>query len=347
MVRAQGFVSDERGDRAITSNLELTAYITVIFLSSFIAMRRDQTTYTRQSFFAFAASYFLLCYFSRMAGLDGDFRNYVANLFSFNLDFHYTREPYIWLGTRPVFWLTRSPEWTFLIFDMIAGVMTYIAFKAMSAPKYALYSFACFFPFILGQQNVLRQWHAAILVLLALALFRAGRRSYPWPLLISPLAHNVAVIFWPVVFAGSQKLLHRLAFYFGLGMVPVALIMGKDTKSGTATGANLSMAYISVLAMFLILYCLLSKLKLKGRKITDAKLLFAAVLITFASYFVISSAGSERVGMFSLMLIYPILAVRIEDLGTFRTPMRVLFANAGFWPIFMFSSRDFLLPWVN
>lgn len=322
---------------------ELIAQLAVLAIATLMTLGARSPHYTKYTFLSFMLVTMGLSVTVRTAGYDIDIEMYASQMRSPSLDVYYVKEPLFWIGSRGLFWLLGNDTYVFLVYDLITFGLVYLAFKNLSVPKYALYAFVCFFPFILGIQNVYRQWISAALLLYSLSLTMRGNTRWSiFTALLAPTAHNASAIFWTLLICHKRGLIANAAFASAIVLTPVVMIMGLDSKSSAETGANLSALYLVMLILFLAGYCALCGFTLRNNEITVAKQMVASIFIVVFGILLLSPAGAERLGMYALMLLYPLLALKIDTIKDLRVPLRLAFTHLGFWPIMLFGTAAFL-----
>ena len=317
-------------------------YSVLLIISAFFMVKR-KTINSNNLFFCF-----FIITFAAMSAImrltpEGDFTSYTNALRMNSFIFYYIREPVVWLGQRYLFSILQSTYWTFVIFDVMIALVLYKALKRVDLPQYAYYSFLAFFPFVMGFNNVYRQWVAAVFFLYAFTLIR-DRSSWGWLwYILSILAHNVAGVFVPLLFVDYKSSFKKIVFIFLLLSTPALISFGGSSKASTETGASLELAYLTLLFAIFIFYAASDKLKIKFSDIKNYKSLWVVFYISGLATLMLSSGIAERVSMFSLMLIYPYIALKIET--NFKKPylMRLIFAVSGLLPLFLFSSGALIL----
>lgn len=328
----------------MTFTAETWTYISVVVLASGLALFYARPVYDLHRLLVFLSVGFCLALTVRDAGFDADIRQYALAMHTDGYGFYFLREPIVWLGMRYLYDVLNSEVAVLLTFDLIGLAIAYAAFAKLKAPWYALFGFLCFFPFVLGMQNIYRQWLSALFLLLAYSVARSGSWWRYLFAIVASLTHNVAFLFWPLLFSSSRTRSARAFFWIGILLVPVAIEIGLETKSSAATGANLAWAYLGLLVLLLVAHYAMRLLPLRTRSVVpDSRLLLASLIIVGAGVGSLSSASAERVGMFALMICYPLIAVRLEQLPIARLPARLAFIHFGFWPIFFFGTAGFLI----
>jgi hypothetical protein len=325
-------------------SIELGYYLAIVLLTIFFALKN---TIVRNE------SLFKLLWFTQFLGLscvvrlkfDTDIVTYASSMDSSSLLLYYLKEPVVWLGQRYLYYVLDSSYLVFLIFDSIVALFLYAALRRISAPQYLYFSILLFFPFVLGMQNVYRQWVACILFLYSFSVvITGGSRTKSYAVfLLSVLSHNVAGIFLPLLFILKRKPLGVLVFYMAMLISVLGIYLGADTKSSPDTGANLSVAYIAMMVTFIVLFVALDKGIISKNSALTYKLQLIFLTIVVTSFLVLSSGGAERVSMFAIIVIYPFIGLKIESRIKQKVPIRIIFSLFGFVPIFLFGTSKFLV----
>ncbi|CAK0764683.1 membrane hypothetical protein [Gammaproteobacteria bacterium] len=104
-------------------------------------------------------SFFILSAYSlvvRYAGFDIDMNTY-ANALTFNdMQLYYLREPVYWIGSKFIYQVIPEPELVFFIYDVLCISIVLSVCNRLRLPKYFVYLWFCFFPCVMGMQNVFR-----------------------------------------------------------------------------------------------------------------------------------------------------------------------------------------------
>ena len=314
-----------------------------LLIISAVFMAKRKTINSNKLFFCLFILTFAVMSATIRLTLENDFISYNSALKTNSLQFYYIREPVVWLGQRYFFSILQSAYWTFVAFDLIIALVLYKALQRIDLPQYAYFSFLAFFPFVMGFNNIYRQWVASIFFLYAFTLIR-DRTSWAWLwYFLSILSHNVAGVFIGLLFVNHTSFFKKTVFIFLLLLTPVLISFGGASKAGTKTGASLELAYLALIIAILIFYAASDKLKIKFADIKDYKFLWVVLYISGVATLFLSSGIAERVSIFSLMLIYPYLVLKIETNFKQKYFLRLIFAISGLLPLFLFSSGALIL----
>ncbi|WP_338608585.1 EpsG family protein [Pelagibacterium nitratireducens] len=320
--------------------MELVLYTSVVLIAISFSYRTTPIG-NRAAFDIFVvAGFFVLSTSVRLAEFDADIQTYAQRMEETALNFYYLREPVVWLGHRLLFGITRSHVMTLVASDVIFFSLVVRSFRRFGLPQYAIIAFIAFFPFILGMQNVYRQWVSSCLAIYALSLAdrHLGRAALAF--LLAVLSHNVAVLFFPIVFSRLSSSLRLSALMVGTLLVPAALLLGAETKSESSTGLRLEHFYLFLISMAAVATFSLRTMTWKSWTLTAC--VFSTYVVAWSTA-TLSSAGSERVALFALTLLYPSLVLSIEDNLVDKAAARIALSGLGFLPVILFDVRTFII----
>lgn len=324
--------------------MELNSYLFIILLSIFFSTREKLISSTLLFFVLWFLVYLSLAIVVR-ANFDRDINVYASAMSYTSTSLYYLKEPVIWLGQRIVYGFTQDHVITFIIFDIFAGVVLFATLKNFEIPQYGYFSILAFFPFVLGMQNVYRQWISMILFLysFSFAWNSSGRfRSFIW-FLIAVASHHAAAIFLPLLFAGQRKLSGNFIWGLSLCISFAGIFLGTETKSHGESGADLRMVYLTILGLFIIVLFGLDQGSIKKRRLIEYKIFIGLFILSAFSAITLSSTGAERVSMFCLMILYPIIINVIEQTILQRLPVRISVSILGFLPMVLFDVSNFIM----
>lgn len=324
--------------------MELIFYLGLAVLSIFFSIRCNVIANTRIFFIFWIVAYSSLVLVVRKT-FDVDINNYASSMSYSSFSIYYIREPIVWLGQRYLFGWLQDPFHVFVIFDLLAGILLFRTLRNFNLPQYAFFSILIFFPFVLGMQNVYRQWVASIIFLYSFSLTWNQSDSVKryTAFLLSVMSHNVAAIFVPLLFIKKRKVLGKLMWYGSFLVAILGIKMGADTKSSADTGSDLTLAYLFLITFFIFLIPLLDRGVVRKLRKLEYKLVGSLLLLSSCSIVFLSSAGAERVSMFCLLVAYPILVLLFEDRFKQKFLIRTLFSLLGFIPMLLFSVSKFIL----
>lgn len=324
--------------------MELLFYLGLAVLSIFFSLRRNAVANTRIFFIFWIVAYSSLVLVVRNT-FDVDINTYASSMSSSSLSIYYLKEPIVWLGQRYLFSWVQDPLYVFVIFDLLAGILLFRTLKNFNLPQYAFFSILIFFPFVLGMQNIYRQWVASIIFLysFSLAWNQSDSVKRYTAFLLSVMSHNVAAIFVPLIFISKRKVLGKLMWYVSFLVAILGIRLGAETKSSTDTGSDLTLVYLFLITFFIFLIPLLDRGVVRKLRKLEYKLLGSLFLLSICSIVFLSSAGAERVSMFCLLVAYPILVLLFEDRFKQKILTRTLFSLLGFIPMLLLSVSKFIL----
>lgn len=276
---------------------------------------------------------------------DADLVTYEAAM-SLNLQsIYYWREPLVWIGQRYLFRLTESSYFTFFIYDIAAGLSVFLALRKLGAPQYFYFSILLFFPFILGMQNIYRQWISSIFFLLAFSYSVSGesRVKTIFFFLLAFASHNLAAVFLPILFLRTATMAGKFGWLFLLMISVLGVYYASDTKSSANTGADLSLVYLFLILLLPVVYAVLDRGRVNRADYALYRLLISILIIAASSVAFLSSSGAERVVMFALTVIFPMISIRIEQRVFGAAVARMMMTLLGFVPILLFGTSSFII----
>ena len=324
--------------------MELFYYLLVVLFGILFSLKKSLIKNSTVFFVVWFLVYFALVIIVRNK-FDVDINTYANLMSSSSLSIYYLKEPVVWLGQRYVFGLTQDAFTVFVIYDVILGVLLYKALINFNVPQYVFFSILVFFPFVLGMQNVYRQWVASILFLYSFSFIwneRVYFKAYSF-FALSFLAHNVAAVFLPLLLVRKRKAFGKLFWLLSFVVPFIGIYLGAATKSSSDTGFDLSAAYLILLFFFICLVLLLDKGVFRIIRNFEYRLLLSLFVLSTSATLLLSSTGGERVSMFSLMIAYPILANLFEERFRQKVLIRMSFTVMGFAPMFFISVSKFIV----
>lgn len=257
---------------------------------------------------------FFLIYFStvRYSGWDTDFYySYVPNL-SDGLLGGYIYQPFIWLGTRSIYYIVGSPEITFLIFDMLLVLSMLYSQKKSQKPLYYVLLFLLFFPSVLGVNNVYRQFAASCFFFSAYMLIdsRQTKKSFFF-LILAILSHTAIITLAPVLL--FKYLFNKNSRFvipiFVLSVFSLMLISRYYSYGSYEynTGTVSYIGYIFVFCFFVFFVFFVKALTSLDMSlkyfIKDFTGVFYVVFLTLVFIFVSNSVGIKRISLLSMMVV--------------------------------------------
>ncbi len=320
--------------------MELVAYASILILAVGFSYRTNPINNTLAYYGLATGCFFALSLLVRFGGFDADIANYATEMHRTGFALYYLREPVIWLGQRWLLYLLQSEALVFVVTDMLCFAAVAAAHRNLRLPQYALFALIVFFPFVMGMQNVYRQWVGACLALYA---FSVADRHLVRSLLVFGLAlasHNVTALFFPIVFSRARPEISLPLAAAGLFVAPLALYFGEGSKSSADTGLSLELLHLVVITAVALF------ISLPTWKAWDRPRLIAgaySIFLMICSILILSSAGAERVSLSILMLLFPSLVMAVDYRFSGMPLMRALFSVACFTPMLLFGVRSFIL----
>ncbi len=259
--------------------------------------------------------------------------------------FYTLREPVVWIGVPFLHYLLNNRIATFLIVDVLTGLIVYRAMHDLDDGDGRMFAMApaimTSYVFLLGQQNVWRQHVAFVILLLAVASRARRRRGSIFLFILSFLAHNATALFlgyW-IDTGREQRLRYGTLLTFG-AVILMLYVLPSLRKSAEATALNTEYLYVAF-AGAVILISLYANTGLLSAIGTPSLLNFLGFVPAVA---VLASAPFERIAMMFLVLIVIDIqrhhqALHIGSVETQHAAFLLLVT-----PTFLFqSSRVFLL----
>lgn len=324
--------------------MELLVYFFLLLIAIYLALTKNKRDYSAKFFFFFSLSCLLLSLTVRLSSFDADIVNYASSMLWEKINFYILREPVVWLSLRHIYKITGSPVATFVTSDMILLTFLFLFAKHLKLPRYALFGLLIFFPIILGFQNVYRQFAATIFLFGALAYIRENSVKGLLLFLMAALCHNMALIFLPLLIYIRHGRGYKLLSFLVAILIVAAMKFTAHTKSAVSTGLPMELAYLSVLLTLIFFIIGIYQLRVNQRNRFDIQQLLIFLIIQSGAVIILASAPAERIGMLSLVLIYPMIVKLIETKFKNKVSLRLSILFLGFIPILVFqSTRDFLL----
>ena len=195
--------------------LELFSYIILCFISILFAYKEGKFSNMEplpRKVFAFSIGivWFIIV---RISGFDIDINTYVSYLdekatLLFLMNSSYFLREFIFWGSFMGGYIILQDK--ILILLLIDTIVLYFLIKTIINFRLPFYSFSlllCFFPNLMGYENVYRQYIATILTLYSISLayknsffLRTNEfKSYIF-IIIAAFCHNVAFLFFPFIF---------------------------------------------------------------------------------------------------------------------------------------------------
>ena len=218
--------------------------------------------------------------------------------------FYTLREPVVWIGVPFLHYLLNNRIATFLIVDVLTGLIVYRAMHDLDDGDGRMFAIApaimTSYVFLLGQQNVWRQHVAFVILLLAVASRVRSRPGSIFLFMLSFLAHNATALFFGYWIDTGRAHRFRYGPLLTFGAVILMLYaLPSLGKSASATALNTEYLYVAfaVAVSLTLLYATTGLLSPVG---TPALLNFLGFAPAVA---VLASAPFERISMIFLVLI--------------------------------------------
>lgn len=259
--------------------------------------------------------------------------------------FYFIREPIVWFSQRLLFNFIQSELLTFIICDLILGLILFRSLKNLNSPYYLYFAILCSFPFILGIQNIYRQFTAEIFMLYFLSISIKNKPSSIKKysvFIIAILSHNVSGLFSPLV-AIFEKRNKLLKIFISLVFTFLSIIIGRSSKSMASSGIAMEAAYLFVFLGIIIFLLLKDNLRIIQESFVNYSTLALLLIIGLIAFFTLFSIGSERVFIFILFLSFPIIAEKVEERFKQIPIVRILYTFFFFIPMFLSGIRVFII----
>lgn len=220
------------------------------------------------------------------------------------LSFYTLREPVVWLGGPALHRLLNDHVATFLVVDILTGLVVFRSMKALDDGSGRMTFLAptviASYVFLLGQHNVWRQHIAFALLLWAIASRSRNRRRALVLFVLACLAHNAAAVFAGYWFDAGRRGGRRYGPLITLaGVMAIAILFPWLRKSSADTALNTEVLYLLVagsLALLLV-YANAGAFPAAWPPALLNFLAFTPAVLTLAS------APFERIAMMFLVLI--------------------------------------------
>ncbi len=283
----------------------------------------------------------------RLSGYDSDIQTYMGAMDFDSYSFYYLKEPVVWIGQRFLYDMLGSKFVVFLVFDAVGGFFVFAALTRINVPQYLYFSILLFFPFVMGFQNVYRQWLSMCIFLFAFGtVYQKHYRLAPVIFIYFPIAvasHNVSAVFFSLIVLLKRSQMFKVLSLVILLALPVALVFFEGTKSSANTGLDLSLLYVFSILVFSIFMFLINRRCVNASKGINFVVCVYILVVALFSWFFLSSTSSERVSMFGLMVVYVLLAKDIDLRVKQKFISRVCVSSCGFFPLFVFGTRSFII----
>lgn len=316
--------------------MEVAAHLLYTLLSSPTIFLRS--AFTNLKFLI----YFLTClyiFIFRLAGPDADINVYLeAATYDYNPIYYYLREPVVWFGLIFVNNIIGDPQTSLFIFDLLLISCLYFT---VHQKRYGVSLFIIWcssFIFLLGLQNVYRQYASLTFILCGLTLLNDRKNTVAsLYFCLAILSHNAAVFLLPI-FASRIIGAHQWFTLFLASSLLGALVLHMNTeKSFSSTGSDARSIYVLVIIILSSVDLLLKKVSTKFWEY------FALYLLVAFLYTILGPAQFERAMMYYLtLIIFNLVSCNFYYQFNHVTVRSLLFLI--FTPsIYLFSARHILI----
>ena len=194
-------------------------------------------------------------FFYRMAGADEDIEVYlVAADYGFSLNFYFLREPFVWYSLIGINTILDNPVWSLLVLDFVVLASLFCALHRVNYGIPLLLIWCTSFIFLLGVQNVYRQYASMTFMLCSLIFTSENKRKHGlFFFILAIAAHNAALFIFPAYIYRFSKRYKIIYSIFGIVVVSVLLHLTSSQKSVSSTGINAGFLYISLFLFLLSL----------------------------------------------------------------------------------------------
>ena len=322
--------------------MELIAYVILAAGAYFVLVTRR-----RRILYCWFALYVVYSVIVRIMPPTIDMVTYSAAMTVWppRLTFYTLREPVVWIGVSFLHYILNDRIATFLIVDVLTGLIVYRALRDLDEGDGRMLFMAptimVSYVFLLGQQNVWRQHIALVILLWALASRIKNQRGAIFLFILSFLSHNATALlfgYWLDIGRPRHKRYGPLITL--AGVITILFTLPSLQKSGVATALNTEFLYVALVSGIVLILLYANTGRLFGID-TPSIMNFLAFIPAVA---ILESAPFERVSMMFLVLIildiqrrHQSLHLRALDVQNLATLLLVI-------PVFLFrSTRIFLL----
>lgn len=324
--------------------MELIAYLCLITLSIIASTAKYQSISERTASAVAVISFAILSATVRIKGFDDDINVYAQRMTEWDFSAYYLREFAFWVPIKLLHAVIQNPTAVLIITDVLTYALILAALRNFRLPAYACLAVICIFPFVMGMQNVYRQWIAAAMLLYAVSAAGKNPALAGLAVVSAVFTHNAAALFVGAIIPllpipGRLKVLGLLVSAFS---VPLIMHIGSGTRGLATSGADLRLVYLGLVGAGAVAIAWLLDLGGKEGKERAAYLAYLPFVVAL-SIPLLAHAGSERAGMYAVFLLYPFGILAIERLGKLAPFVRVLIPILGFAPVLMFSTKIFII----
>ena len=302
--------------------LELFSYIILCFISILFAYKEGKFSNMEplpRKVFAFSMGivWFIIV---RISGFDIDINTYVSYLdekatLLFLMNSSYFLREFIFWGSFMGGYIILQDK--ILILLLIDTIVLYFLIKTIINFRLPFYSFSlllCFFPNLMGYENVYRQYIATILTLYSISLayknsffLRTNEfKSYIF-IIIAAFCHNVAFLFFPLIFFLKKRF--KLGILLSIQIYIVLPILS-SSKSEGETGDVPVEFFLATTIFLYVFYLIVNSFKLSKTNIYFLSFLF---ILTTESIIVLTGVASKRIVMFALNIILIFIIISLQN----------------------------------
>lgn len=316
---------------------ELAAFL-ILACASYVALRTRAHMAVITCFFVYVVYSIIV----RSAPPEADMVVYYETAVSApSWKFYYFREPILWYGSNILYRLTGDVVTAFVVIDIIVGVLVLWAMHSLDCGDGRMYALAptilSSFVFLLGQQNILRQHLALVLLLCAIGLRSRSVVGGALLMLFSGLSHNVSTVLSGYWIDCSDEKGRRLGRVLTMGAtIGIFVLWSVVRRAAADTGMDTRHLY---LAVFLLLAGMITYARLGRLEVYDHR---SSAIVNFfiisPTLFVLSSAQFERIAMIYYLLALIEVYRYADAIGIRRVEIMNMVYVALVVPIFVFPN---------
>ncbi len=277
---------------------------------------------------------------------DADIPGYTDSMRWTEVPDRYRFEPLLWTGLAASYGVLQDERLTLLCADTVGLVVLAFGLHQLKAPAYSWYALILFFPVVLGMQNGLRQYFAAVCFLWSFAIADRAPRRAGVVAMFAVLTHSTTLVMLPLLGARSPIRAVRFAAVLGSIAVAIGLHWAAQVKGEKEVGFDFASVYLAVVSCILIVSLLLD-LPSAAKPIPglEPAVWTAATIVMVGAFCFLSSAWVERIGMFALIVGFIPLCLAIERRRRHLRLCRVVTILSGSVPLVIVpTTRKFVLP---
>lgn len=328
--------------------MELPYFIFILLIGILFSSNKYLIKKERYFFLIWFSIYFSLSLIVR-ENLLGDIATYAKLMDNPKFIIHaseiyYLKEPVVWLGQRFLFYIFQNARLVFISTDIFVGLVLYSALKNLRVPQYIYFSILIFFPFVIGMQMIYRQWVSSIFFLYAFSFVWDSKNLKAFFVyFLSILSHNMSSIFFAILFIQRKRSFGNIIWIFSLLISILGVYIGSNINIPVESGADLSLGYIFLIFSFILFLIIIDRNIIKKIRIKEYKLIISLLTISFFAFIFNGSVATERISMFSLLLIYPLFSKIIEERIKQKIYPRIFYMIMGIIPIIISPSTKIFI----